>query len=254
MHNTALQYYGMEAAYYAVDVLPDELSSFIAWCNNESFLGCNITLPYKQQLFELVDRRSETADVIGAINTISKNDGELVGDNTDVYGFIQPLNPLADLIEGTNAIVFGTGGASGAVVHGLKSLGIHKIYLVTRNPGTKRSPDPFIEYIGYSQWASVSEDVTTIVNTTPLGMHPNMEQSPIRESEAHFLEDKICYDLVYNPLETLFIQQSKPFAEHTITGIDMLIHQGSRAFEIWTGKEFPVDIVKKELTNYFNNI
>lgn len=254
MHNTALQHYSMDATYYAVDVFPDELTSFIAWCNNDQFLGCNITLPYKRQLFDLVDRRGEAAEMIGAINTISKDNGELAGDNTDIFGFLHPLEPLSDLIENTEAIVFGTGGASGAVVHGLKSLGVEKIYLVTRNPGSKHTETNFIEYIGYSQWASVTENASIVVNTTPLGMHPKTHQSPVRDSEAYLLKDKICYDLVYNPQETRFLRQAKPHAERTITGIDMLIHQGSRSFEIWTGKGFPADLVKDELTNYFTKI
>lgn len=254
MHNTALQYYGMDATYYAVDIFPDELTSFIAWCNNDQFLGCNITLPYKRQLFDLVDRRGEAAETIGAINTISKDNGKLAGDNTDVFGFLHPLEPLSDLIENTEAIVFGTGGASGAVVHGLKSLGVEKIYLVTRNPGSKHTETNVIEYIGYSQWPSVSENAAIVVNTTPLGMHPKTDQSPVRDSEAHLLKDKICYDLVYNPQETRFLRQAKPHAEQIITGIDMLIHQGSRSFEIWTGKGFPADLVKDELTHYFTKI
>ena len=254
MHNTALQHYGMDATYYAVDVFPDELTSFIAWCNNDQFLGCNITLPYKRQLFDLVDRRGEAAEMIGAINTISKDNGKLAGDNTDVFGFLHPLEPLSDLIENTEAIVFGTGGASGAVVHGLKSLGVEKIYLVTRNPGSKHTETNFIEYIGYSQWASVSENAAIIVNTTPLGMYPKTDQSPVRDSEAYMLKDKICYDLVYNPQETHFLRQAKPYAERTITGIEMLIQQGSHSFEIWTGKKFPAELVKNELTNYFTKI
>lgn len=254
MHNTALQHYGMEAKYYAVDVLPDELTSFIAWCNNDRFLGCNITLPYKKQLFNLVDRRGETAEDIGAINTISKENGELIGDNTDIFGFLNPLEPLSHIIEDTEAVVFGTGGASSAVVQGLKTLGIPKIYLVSRNPGAKRTKNQITEYIGYSQWTSVLDNVSTIVNTTPLGMHPKSDQSPVRDSEAPSLKGKICYDLVYNPQETSFLKQAKPFAETTIAGIDMLIHQGSRSFQIWNGKQFPFKVVKEELTNYFNNI
>lgn len=254
MHNIALRHYSMEATYHAIDVSPDELSSFIAWCNNDSFLGCNITLPFKQQLFEMVDIRGQTAEEIGAINTISKQNGKLVGDNTDVFGFLKPLAQISDLVEDTEAIVFGTGGASGAVVKGLQSMGVNKIYLVSRNPEIKNSKSQNIEYIGYTQWASVVDDVSVVVNTTPLGMSPNIDQSPIRESEAHCLEGKICYDLVYNPLETVFLKQAKPFAEKTISGIDMLIHQGSHSFEIWTGKTFPFDIIKKELTNYFNNV
>lgn len=254
MHNTALHYYGIDASYYAIDVMPDELSSFIAWVNEDIFLGCNITLPYKKQLSKFVDRKSDTASVIGAINTVYKQDGVIIGDNTDVYGFLQPLLPFEDLVEGTDAVVFGTGGASGAIVQGLKSLGARKVYLVTRNPGTKRSVDPYTEYIGYAQWGHFMDEVSIVVNTTPLGMYPNTDQSPVRESEVQLLKDKICYDLVYNPLNTLFIQQSKPVAEQSITGIDMLIQQGNRSFQIWTGEEFPVDIVKRRLIDYFKSI
>lgn len=254
MHNSALHHYGIDATYYAIDVSPADLSTFIAWCNNDVFLGCNITLPYKQELFNMVELRGKTAEEIGAINTISKNHGKLIGDNTDVFGFLSPLEEHIDLIEGTEAIVFGTGGASGAVVQGLKSSGIHKIYLVTRNPATKHSHSQNIEYISYSQWTSVLDNVSVVVNTTPLGMHPKNDQSPVRESEAKYLNGKICYDLVYNPQETIFLKQATPYAELSIGGIEMLIHQGSRSFEIWTGKPFPVNMIRDQLTNYFKNV
>jgi len=254
MHNAALQYYGMEASYHAVDVSPAELPAFISWCNKDAFLGCNITLPYKQQLFDVVDTRGEKAEEIGAINTISKKNGELTGNNTDVHGFLEPLTPVSEFIEDTDAIVFGTGGASAAVVQGLRSLGIHKIYLVSRKPSIKQTGNHDIEYIGYSQWASLVDNVSIVVNTTPLGMHPHTDQSPVRDSEAHLLKGKICYDLVYNPLETVFLKQAKPFAEKIITGIDMLIHQGSRSFEIWTGKTFPIERIKTELISYFRSV
>ncbi len=253
MHNTALEYYNMDRIYHAIDVSPEELTAFISWCNNDNFHGCNITLPYKKQLFDVVDLRGQTAEAIGAINTISKEKGKLIGDNTDALGFLHPLDTMNDMIEDTEAIIFGTGGASSAVVEGLKSLGVRKIYLVTRNASAKHPKSNSInkEYIDYSQWTSVVDDVSVVVNATPLGMHPNKNKSPVRESEAQYLEGKICYDLVYNPLETLFLKQAKPYAEKTITGIEMLIQQGSRSFEIWTGKPFPVDIVREELTNYF---
>lgn len=254
MHNTALLHYKLDATYYAVDILPEDLPAFTAWCNNDAFLGCNVTLPYKQQLYDMVDSRSEMAEKIGAINTISKKGVELIGHNTDIFGFLEPLKQFTDVIEDNDAIVFGTGGASGAVVQGLRAIGVNKIYLVTRNPAIKQSENHTIEYIGYSQWTAYADAAAIVVNTTPLGMHPHIDQSPVRDSEARYLEGKICYDLVYNPRDTLFLTQAQPFADTVINGIDMLIQQGSRSFEIWTGKPFPVNTIKEKMINFFKSV
>lgn len=249
MHNAALEYYGMDARYYAVDLQNSEINDLPAFLNQSQFLGANITIPYKQLIAEFVDGIDQPAREIGAINTIVKQDYRLQGYNTDVAGFISPLKGFKYELEGTGAVVFGTGGAARAVVVALIKLGVGMIYLVSRNPARISSFREFeqVKVVSYSEWTTRAEESSLIVNATPLGMHPNIEQSPVRESEMQWLGDHICYDIVYNPLKTTFLRQAEKAGATTIGGLEMLIQQGSQSFKLWTGRPFPVKIVRNKL-------
>lgn len=252
MHQAALEYYGLQGKYIAIDLLPDEVTAFIAWCNRGEFRGCNITLPYKQLFLEVVDAVHPSAQSIGAINTIVKEDGKLVGYNTDIYGFLKPLEALRDDLDGQEAVVFGTGGASKAVISGLIEFGTEKVWLVSRRPSQIQNENPKVEVISYDQWTSVMDPVSIVVNSTPIGMYPNNENSPVREGEISFLKDRICYDLIYNPLSTKFLRDSERLSYKGIGGLDMFVHQGSRSFQLWTGKEFPYPKIKSALISHFS--
>lgn len=257
MHTAALNYYNIKATYLAVDIRPDELTSFIAWMNNENFKGCNITIPYKEQLFSAVDQHDSSVRGINAINTISKSDSEetLIGSNTDIYGFSQSLKEYEDLIEGTRAIVFGTGGASKAVLIALEDLGVEEIVMVSRNPARLKKPISDLVYhiVDYNQWQAFADEASIFVNTTPLGMGDFKTKSIIDETDISLVENKICYDLVYNPEKTTFLKMAKKKGAKTKNGLDMLIQQGSRSFEIWTGRKFPVTEIRELLSTHLRN-
>lgn len=249
MHNLALDYCGLEAEYHAVDLQPNELTSWASHMNRDQFLGANITIPYKQVIGDYMDRIDSTADKIGAINTITKQDYRLEGHNTDYDGFSVPLEEYAFAVEGQSAVVFGTGGAARAIVVALTDLAVEQIYLVSRNPNRIKSFEKFprAEVIGYHNWTSYAEDAALIVNATPLGMHSKVEQSPVREGELQWLADRICYDIVYNPLQTKFLRQAKQAGATTIGGLEMLIQQAARSFRLWTGHQFPFELVRDRL-------
>ncbi len=253
MHQTALNHYGKHTRYFALDLSPDDVNSFIAWCSRDEFLGCNITIPYKELFMEVVDEVDPFAKHVGVINTIVKDEGRLVGYNTDVYGFSEPLKPFLESAESLSAIVFGTGGSSKAVKKALEETGFEKIVFVSRNASDKviKSDSAEIYLVDYNQWQAYAEDAALIVNTTPLGMHPNIEQSPLSADDGPLLNGKICYDLVYNPKETTFLKLVQKHGGKPVYGLEMLIYQGSRAFELWTGKPFPVEKVRNTLTTYF---
>lgn len=258
MHQAALEYHHLNAHYYAVELYNDDISDFVSWLNRDSFLGCNITLPYKQLFVDIVDKVDPFAESVGVINTIAKKGSELIGYNTDVHGFLKPLERYRDEIEGSAAIVFGTGGASKAVKSGLISAGISTIIFVTRNLGSlavENFEDDLIDiqYIDYSQWPAYVEDVSLLVNSTPLGMYPNRIQSPVKKSESSLLKDKICYDLVYNPMDTTFLKYARDAGAQTIHGLHMLVHQGDQSFKIWTGESFPLEIIYRKLESYLTS-
>ncbi|HKJ32445.1 MAG TPA: shikimate dehydrogenase [Balneolales bacterium] len=254
MHNTAANYHGVELTYNALAVPHNEIIKIGHILNHKNFLGANITIPYKTEIIEFIDDMDEMARAIGAVNTIYRSDERLLGTNTDVYGFCLPIKEYEDDLANGDAIVFGTGGASRAIVYGLGELGLQNIYMVSRNPDDKNigsyASKAEIHMISYDAWTYYAEDAVIIVNASPVGMEPNTGQSPVNDHEVQFLADKLGYDIVYKPMETKFIRQLKSVNGTGITGLDMLIYQGSRSFEIWTGKTFPIEQIRNLLVKH----
>lgn len=249
MHNTAADYHGIETQYHAIRLEQHELTTLAAHLNEDTFKGANITIPYKQLLMDYMDRLDDKASDIGAINTIVKEAYAIVGYNTDSYGFAVPLEPFEDELDESRAIIFGTGGATKAIIYALKSLGLSEIVLISRNPDRIKEyqEQDDITVQGYDSWVAFAGDASLIVNATPIGMSPKNEAAPIRDDEKHILSGKICYDIVYNPVQTRFLVMAKEAGAKTIGGLEMLMYQGSRSFELWTGKPFPIDEIRQKL-------
>lgn len=252
MHNTALQHHQLDAEYHAVQIEQSELPSLLAHFNKPSFLGANITIPYKIDLMDAVDELTPEAEEIGAINTIINKDGKLLGHNTDAYGFMQPLLEIDEEdIDTDRALIFGTGGATKAIVFALNDFGFDEVCMISREPNRIEHRQDAV-YCSYDNWFDYAEEASLIINATPLGMYPNVENSPVDDDQAEFLAGKICYDIVYNPLETKFIRQAKQAHGMPIGGLDMLIYQGAESFYRWTGKRFPVGLIKMKLDEHFS--
>ena len=248
MHNIALKHNKLGGEYLAVSLSHSEVNTAIAHFTNESFLGANITIPHKELFVDVVDELSETAKEIGVINTIIKKGNKLIGDNTDAYGFIQPLRDYEDELIGERAIIFGAGGATQAIIFALKHAGVEELVLVSRRPEMHQgSPEQGITRCNYENWPAYAEEATLIVNATPLGMTPNTDSSPVADQEVEILAGKICYDIVYNPRQTKFLTQASSTGAVTIGGLDMLIYQGAKSFNLWTGLHFPIDDIKAAL-------
>lgn len=251
MHNTALEHHGLKATYHAVSLRQSEFTSFIAHMNRLEFLGANITIPYKQTFFDAMDTLGIEAAQIGAINTIVKRDGKIVGENTDEYGFRVPIEDYEDDLAGERALIFGTGGATKAICYALREMGVEEIVMVSRRPGNYDTTPDDIVMCNYDNWIAYGEEAALIINATPLGMAPNTDASPVSDDQVEVLEGKICYDIVYNPRETKFLQQAKSVDAISIGGLDMLIYQGAKAFKLWTGQEFPLGLIKMKLDDVF---
>ncbi|MEX0639117.1 MAG: shikimate dehydrogenase [Balneolaceae bacterium] len=255
MHTLALRHYQIEAEYYAVDLESRDLSSFVSWINRESFLGANITIPWKKEFLEVADRLDESAIAAGALNTLVKSNGVLTGFNTDIDGFIYPLLSLEDRLKGGTATVFGTGGAAMAVICALERLGLETIFVISRNPElSKIKKRNNLVLCDYSQLEHCGEESSLIINTTPLGMGAHAGRSPVKDSETGILEGKICYDLIYNPLQTKFLTQAKEAGGTVINGLEMFIRQGEASFRLWTGHSFPAEKVKERLLTILNGM
>lgn len=197
--------------------------------SNPDLKGLNVTIPYKEQVINYLDELAPDARQIGAVNVIQiirqpKGKVKLVGHNSDVIGFTQSIEPLLKPHH-HKALVLGTGGASKAVFHGLKSLGIEPTY-VSRTP-----KDP--SYLTYSQLTpEVMAEHTVIVNTTPLGMYPKTDTCPDIPYDL-LTADHLLYDVVYNPDETLFMKRGQAQGATVKNGLEMLLLQAFVAWEIW---------------------
>ena len=200
----------------------DELSAILA---DPELRGLNVTIPYKEQVISFLHGQSPVVAEIGACNCIRIEGGKLIGHNTDVVGFEQSLaRKLGD--HHRQALVLGTGGAAKAVEYVLRKLGIF-YRLVTRRPR------PDTGDMGYEQVdAAVLAEHTLVINTTPVGMYPKVEEMPPLPYDAltprHYL-----FDLIYNPARTMFLQQGEERGAVVENGYDMLILQAEESWRIW---------------------
>jgi shikimate dehydrogenase len=196
--------------------------------NNPNLRGMNVTIPYKEQVIPFLDEIDEDAHKIGAINVIrvthnAKGEAHLKGYNSDIIGFSRSIEPLLDENH-KKALILGTGGASKAIYHGLRNLGINGVF-VSRQP----KPGAFT----YEDLTpEVMEEHTVIVNCTPVGMYPKVDACPAIPYEL-LTKRHLLYDCVYNPEETLFMKRGKEQGAVTKNGLEMLLLQAMAAWEIW---------------------
>lgn len=187
--------------------------------------GMNVTIPYKLEVFNYLDKIDNKAQKIGAVNTIRiSNKGKLKGFNTDYYGFKNSLKPLLKEHH-TKALILGTGGASKAVAFALEKLDV-KYKFVSRNPEKKKE----LSYQELSQ--EILQKYTIIINCTPLGTHPNITDCP--DIPYQFITSQhLLYDLIYNPSETTFLSKGKEKGAIIKNGLEMLELQAEKAWTIW---------------------
>ena len=191
----------------------------------KSLKGCNVTIPYKESIFNYLDEIDRTASEIGAVNTIKfSSDGKLVGYNTDVVGFEKSLIPLLKTHH-TKALILGTGGASKAVAYVLKKLDID-YFKVSRNPIDNLA----LAYADISN--QLLNEYSLIINCSPLGTYPNINEKPMIPYQ--FLTSKhLLYDLIYNPVETAFLIEGKKRGTQVKNGLEMLELQAEESLRIW---------------------
>lgn len=200
------------------------ISEFENIIKNPDIKGINVTIPYKQQVLQYLDEIDNVAKEIGAVNVIKINkNGTLKGFNSDYYGFKNSLLPLLKPHH-KKALILGTGGASKAIAYALQSLGIQYNF-VSRNPDN-----------GELTYKDLDEDIIRaykiIINCTPLGTHPDVQNYPDIPYD-HLTDSHILYDLIYNPSETTFMKKGKDKGSTIINGLQMLVLQAEKSWEIW---------------------
>lgn len=254
IHNAAFGYHGINVHYYPVLVEENEEVLLSELFQNDNFTGANITIPLKSNVIDYLSKIDDDVLETGACNTVYLDTaGVVCGANTDISGFIEPLIVHKDKLAGRDAIVFGTGGASRAVVFGLNKLGVRNITMVSRNSSAIPMKGVF-SMANYENWIDNIPGTEILVNCTPLGMHPDVDTSPVSDKNIRFLKSKICYDIVYRPQVTTFLKQAVSQGAMAINGLPMFTGQAAHAFQYFTGKPFPVELIssllEKQLGQY----
>ena len=249
IQEAAFKSVGLEGTYEIMETEQEDLVSRIKYLRANKFQGFNVTIPLKVPVTLFLSGVDNAANIAGSANTIKiAEDSTMYGYNTDVYGFVEAINEdFRKSLSGQSAAVLGNGGAARAVAVGLSILKIKKIDFYVRNvinanemTTALKASFPEVE-MNCKQIESLKDlsEYKILVNTTPIGMRNKaMGISPVDENIVKTMnKEGIIYDIVYNPLKTELIKLAKKHGIKTIQGLDMLIYQGAKAFEIWTGKK-----------------
>ena len=208
---------------YTYDLIPLSKEEFTDFMEKKEFSAINVTIPYKQAVIPYLDELSDSARSIGAVNAIVNKSGKLYGYNTDYLGFLYTLRNNDIKVKGQKVLVLGNGGAAKAVVAALLSLSPRELITVKykEEPGT----------VTYEQAARLHSDATLIVNTSPVGMYPNVDASPM--DLTPYTQLKAVVDIIYNPATTKLLAQAKELSVTAVNGMEMLVAQAKYAVELF---------------------
>jgi len=239
MHNRAFAEIGYNAVYLAFKVT--DCGSAIKGIRALNIKGVSVTLPHKASVMAYLDAVDETAARIGAVNTIVNNNGKLTGYNTDCQGAVNALQAQTS-IEGKSVAIIGAGGAARAVGFGLKSAA-ERLTIVnrTRATGEMLAADLQAEFLPIDAFKPSRYEI--LINTTPVGMHPDTDATPIVKND--FAAESVVMDIIYNPLNTRFLKEAAARECRTISGVDMFAFQGAHQFELWTGQKAPLAVMQQ---------
>ncbi|MBN3896150.1 MAG: shikimate dehydrogenase [Nostoc sp. NOS(2021)] len=250
---------GLDYVYLPFPIAPENLEIAIAGFAAIGVVGFSVTIPHKQAIIPLLSEITPLAQTIGAVNTVSRQNNQWVGTNTDIEGFIAPLQTTykQDWSQKV-AVILGNGGAARAVVAGCHQLGFAKIYVLGRNVQKLQafcdswSNSPIEENLQVGTWdelAKLIPQADLLVNTTPIGMYPKVDESPLSVEEiANLPTGAIAYDLIYIPKPTQFLEQAEKQGAIAIDGLEMLVQQGVAALKIWLQQEtIPVEVMRQAL-------
>jgi len=247
MHNAALKEMKMDARYIAIRV--ENAREITRKIKEMNIRGASITIPHKTAIMDCLDEVSKSSGMIGAVNTLTFIDGKLKGDNTDWTGFTLALKETIE-IEGKTFAILGAGGAARAAAFGiLQEGGIPVILNRTVAKGEKLAKEFGCGFRPISEVEKMKADC--LINSTPAGMFPDMEISPVR---AEALSNFECVmDMIYNPLKTRLLQDAREAGCSVISGLPMFIYQGAEQIRIWTGLRPPLDLMKQVVLEKLTN-
>lgn len=257
MHNAAIAHLKLDYVYLPLSVKPEALTTAVAGFAAINLKGFNVTIPHKQAILPLLSEISDVAQAVGAVNTVWRKDDAWAGTNTDVEGFLAPLQNLNRDWNNAVVVILGYGGAARAVVAACAQLGCPTIHVIGRNEQKLQQfyaswhdadISSKLQVHAWDKLPQLISQATLLVNTTPVGMHPHTEASPLSITEMMLLSSKaIAYDLIYTPRPTQFLQQAEKQGAIAIDGLEMLVQQGAAALQIWLQQSVPIDIMRQAL-------
>ncbi len=234
---------------------PQQLGTALAGLTALNWVGCSVTIPHKQSIMAHLEAVTPVAQAIGAVNTIWRTATGWQGTNTDMVGFLAPLQRLERDWAGGAAVILGSGGAARAVVAACLELGCAEITVVGRDIDKLTAfqlswPQP-IQVALWSQLEQFLPQSGLVVNCTPIGMAPQIESSPLSPAQiAQLPAGAIVYDLIYTPRPTALLRFAAAAGHLAIDGTDMLVFQGAAAWEHWLNQAAPVEVMRQALLDH----
>ncbi len=253
MHNAAFEYLHLDYVYVPFHVKKSQLKNAITGARSLEMVGLNVTIPHKTEVIKYLDVLDDTAELIGAVNTIKFVD-EIEGYNTDGLGAVRSIEEVTT-VKDKKIIILGAGGASRAISFQIILNDARTVIIANRTPekafllkeNLVDKLDANVEVIGLGEELKLElQDADILINTTPIGMYPNIHQKPLVSSDMMH-EGLLVNDVIYNPLETGILREARKAGAKTVPGVKMLIYQGIESFKIWTGVEPPVQVFEEAL-------
>lgn len=234
IHEDLLKQQNISGTYEKYEMDENEVLQILEVMKKDNILGMNVTMPYKETVYGLMDVLDPHAEKVGAVNTILKKDGTFYGYNTDYIGVVSMFHKANVSLEGKNIVILGSGGAAKALIYGFHMDGAASITVAARNEDANLHLEELFPYI---QTCSLSEIPSgdILINTTPVGMYPHMGASPVDVSVIRRF--KVAADIVYNPLVTEFLKIAQDEGLQIVTGLMMLVDQAIGSEEIWLDKK-----------------
>ncbi|MDD1776383.1 MAG: shikimate dehydrogenase [Candidatus Methanomethylicus sp.] len=248
MFNSAFRTTGDDIAYLAFQVKAEDLGSAIEGLKALGFIGCNVTIPHKTTVVKLLGSMDRSAEISGSVNVIRNENGKLVGYSTDGSGALKAMAAAGIVPIGKRIQLLGYGGVARAVAFELAQRAKPKEIMIAGRDLPKAASlaediQPLVNAEAVPLDQAGGPQVDILINCTPVGMWPKVNESPIRKESLE--SSTVVFDLVYNPAETLLLKLAKDRGCRTLGGLEMLVQQGAMAFELWLGKKAPVDIMRK---------
>ena len=259
MQEAAFRAQGLNWRYLTMEVRPEQLAMAMAGLRAMNMAGINLTIPHKIQVIQYLDELSAEAELIGAVNTVVREGDRLMGHNTDGKGFLRSVRDEVGVDpQGKRVVFLGAGGAARAMAVELALAGASHFTIVNRSPGRgqelsellqKRTPAE-AAFVAWEGTYPVPRGADILVNATPIGLYPEVDATPGVDL-ATIRPDLLVCDVIPNPPQTAFLRAAADRGAHTLDGLGMLVGQGAIAFQMWTGVEAPVDVMRAALEQEF---